>query len=167
MNIQPSFVQLIDLPDEILLVIFRKLSNIDAFYSLVDVSTRFNRILSDRILTRSLTLLQCTWDQFIYPLPDAMLNRFCSKIFPQISHKIEWLNIESSCLERILYAAEYSNLRGIGLFNVTDEIVQRIFIGKKFYFHLSSGMYCFFYKNNHGFPLTKDRKELFLDVVSC
>lgn len=100
----------------------------------MDVNTRFNQVLIDSVFTSSLTLLKYTWNDLIYALPDAMVDRFCLQILPQIFHKIKWLNIESSSLERILLVVEYPNLCGLGLYNVTDEIVQRIFIGKKFNF---------------------------------
>jgi hypothetical protein len=45
-------VQLDDLPDEILMYIFKKLYNDEVLYSLMDVNQRLNRILHDRIFTR-------------------------------------------------------------------------------------------------------------------
>ena len=50
-----SCVQLNDLPDEILLIILKKLSNIEVFYSLLDVNKRLNKITYDSIFTNRLT----------------------------------------------------------------------------------------------------------------
>lgn len=40
-----NHINILDLPDEILLIIFNKLNTIDALYSLVDVNDRFNRLV--------------------------------------------------------------------------------------------------------------------------
>ncbi|CAF1083478.1 unnamed protein product [Rotaria sordida] len=125
-----SWVQLFDLPDEILMIIFKKLENIDVLYSLWGINTRFGKILHDSICTSSLTLLQCLSNCFC-PLPDTILDRFCLQILSQIRLKIKWLDIESSSMERILLAAEYSNLCGLGIYNITEDVAIRLFIGKK------------------------------------
>jgi hypothetical protein len=51
-----SCVQLNDLSDEILMIIFKELSNIAVFYSLIGVSKRLNKTLHT-IFTNRLTLL--------------------------------------------------------------------------------------------------------------
>jgi len=131
MSKQQSFIELIDLPDEILLKIFNELNNVDVLYSLMGVNTRFDKILNDLKFTNSLTLLECELDDSIYSLPDPILARFCSQIIPQIFNKIKWLDIESTSMERVLLAANYSNLYGLGLYNLTEESIIRIFSGKK------------------------------------
>jgi len=131
MSKQQSFIELIDLPDEILLKIFNELNNVDVLYSLMGVNTRFDKILNDLKFTNSLTLLECGLDDSIYSLPDPILARFCSQIIPQIFNKIKWLDIESTSMERVLLAANYSNLNGLGLYNLTEETIIRIFSGKK------------------------------------
>jgi len=54
-----SLIELIDLPDEILMTIFKKLNNVQVLYSLFDVNERLNQILYDLDFTSHLTLL--TW----------------------------------------------------------------------------------------------------------
>ncbi|CAF4431217.1 unnamed protein product, partial [Rotaria magnacalcarata] len=122
-----SWVQLFDLPDEILMIIFQKLENIDVLYSLWGINTRFDKILHDPIFTSSLTLLQCPSNCFICPLPDKILDRFCLQISSQIRLKIKWLDIEASSMEQIL-ATEYSNLCGLGIYNITENVAIRLFI---------------------------------------
>ena len=55
-----SFVQLIDLPDEILLIIFKKLNNDEILYSLMNINIRLNQILHDPIFTNQISLLKYT-----------------------------------------------------------------------------------------------------------
>ncbi|CAF4959965.1 unnamed protein product, partial [Rotaria socialis] len=112
-----------------------KLENIDVLYSLWGINTRFDKILYDSIFTSSLTLLQCLPNCFICPLPDTVLDRFCLRISSQIRLKIKWLDIESSSMERILLAGEYSNLCGLGIYNITEDVAIRLFIGKKVNFN--------------------------------
>ncbi len=66
----------------------------------------------------------------ISPLSDSMLNYFCLKILPSIHHKIQWLNLESLSMERILLTTNYPNLYGLGLYNISIENALTLFIGK-------------------------------------
>ncbi|CAF1170256.1 unnamed protein product [Rotaria sp. Silwood1] len=125
--------ELNNLPDEILMIILKKLFNTEVLYSLIDVNKRLNTIVRDPIFTSHLTLMRCFSDNSNYPLPDLMLNRFCSQILPSICHKIKSLNVESSSMKRILHAANYSNLYELGLYNIEIETALSLFIGKIFF----------------------------------
>ncbi|CAF4706171.1 unnamed protein product, partial [Rotaria sp. Silwood2] len=63
--------------------------------------------------------------------PDPILDRFCLQILPEIHHKIKWLNLESSSIERIL-VTNYPNLYGLGLYDVEIETALSLFMGKIF-----------------------------------
>jgi hypothetical protein len=45
-------------------------------------------------------------------------------------HKIKWLNLESSSIERILLATNYPYLHGIGLYCINAETARYLFNGK-------------------------------------
>ncbi|CAF0827592.1 unnamed protein product [Rotaria sordida] len=107
-------IKLDDLPDEILIIILKKLSNVEVLYSLIGINKRLNRIGCDSVFTSNLTLYFL--DKYIHSLSDSMVNRFCSQILPEIDHKIKWLNLESKSMERILLAGNYPNLYGLGLY---------------------------------------------------
>ncbi len=126
--------QLNDLPDEILMTIFKKLYNPEVLYSLIGVNKRLNRIAHDPIFTGYLSLLQCCSDNLTYPLPDPMLDRFCSKILPEIGHQIKSLYLESTSMKRILLATNYPNLYDLGLCGIDVEVAISLFIGKRFFF---------------------------------
>ncbi len=68
-----------DLPDEILLDIFKNLNNLEVLYSLTGVNKRLNKIVHDPNFTSCSTLFQRVLDEFIYPLPDPILDRFYLK----------------------------------------------------------------------------------------
>ncbi|CAF3395329.1 unnamed protein product [Rotaria sp. Silwood1] len=125
---EASPLQINDLPDEILMIIFKNMYNTELLYSLLDVDKRLNRIVCDSAFTYRLNLLRLVPSRlivltslsryFIYPLLDPILNRFCLQILPQICDKIKWLNLESSSIKRILRSANYPALYGFGLYNI-------------------------------------------------
>jgi hypothetical protein len=127
-----SFIELNDLPDEILLVILEKLHNIDVLYSLIGVNKRLNTVAHDSIFTSYLTLMTSSSNCLFYELTNTILDRFCRQILPKIHYKIKWLNLESSCMERILLSTNYPNLYGLGLYNLTLETSRDLFTGKIF-----------------------------------
>jgi hypothetical protein len=59
-----------------------------------------------------------------------MLDQFCLQILPDISINIKWFYLESSSVKRILNAADYPNLYGLGLYNMKEKIARRLFTGK-------------------------------------
>ncbi|CAF4260936.1 unnamed protein product, partial [Adineta steineri] len=78
-----SSVRLNDLPDELLLDIFRKLNNVDLLNSLQNVNQRLNRIIHDSIFTTQLAFVQWLPHKYINVISSQMmLNRFCSEILP-------------------------------------------------------------------------------------
>jgi hypothetical protein len=128
-----SSLQLNDLPDEILLIIFKNLNNTDLLYSLIGVNKRLNNIVHDSMFTSSLTLFNHLSYNNIYPLSDLMLDRFCFQILPSIYHKIKWIDLEVSSMKRIL-SANYPILFGLGIYNIEKETDLDLFTGKIFLF---------------------------------
>jgi len=126
-----SVFQLIDLPDELLLMIFKNMKKALALYSFMGINKRFDEILQDPIFTNRLTLMTCSVNGHFYPMRYKTINRFCLHILPKIHHKIQWLNLEASSMERLLLATDYPNLYGLAVYNINQEIAERHFIGKR------------------------------------
>ncbi|CAF1005991.1 unnamed protein product [Rotaria sordida] len=133
-----SLVKLIDLPDELLLMIFMYMKKALALYSLMGINRRFDRILQDPMFLNHLTLMTCTSNSFIYPMYKKTIDRFCLYILPEIHHKIKWVNLEILSMKRLLLAVEYPNLCGLGLYNIREETDAHIFNGKENYFSFSN-----------------------------
>jgi hypothetical protein len=132
-NMNKSSIQLDDLPDEILVHIFKKLYNNEVLYSLIGVNQRLNRIVHDPIFTHNLYLLKyCPDDNSTEPLPDPILERFCSKILPEIRHQVTSLCLETTSVERILHATNYPNLNHLGLYDINYKVAKTLFLGKRF-----------------------------------
>lgn len=140
-------VGLDNLPDEILMIIFKKLNNLEVLYSLQGVNQRLNKIIHDRIFASHLNFFKWLSHNFIDSLYcEKILNRFCLQILPEIHDKIEWLSLESSYMKRILHATDYPNLHVLGLNNLDEESARCLCTGKIFQLN------CFFvYKQMNGF----------------
>ena len=126
-----SPVELDGLPDEILLTIFQRLDNVSLLNALMYVSRRLNTIVRDPIFTSHLPLTKQMLDGSVHPLSDSILDRFCSQILPEIHCHIKWLGLEASSMERVFLAADYPNVCGVGLFDISIETAVSLF-GKKF-----------------------------------
>ncbi|CAM4850987.1 unnamed protein product, partial [Rotaria magnacalcarata] len=72
-----SKVGLLDLPDEILLTILKKLDNIDVLYSLLDVDNqRLDIIAQGNIFINTLNFVFTTFTNDISSINDTMVDRF-------------------------------------------------------------------------------------------
>ncbi|CAF3474071.1 unnamed protein product [Rotaria socialis] len=127
-----SCVELNNLPDEILLIIFKKLDNLEVLYSFQGVNERFNKIIHDPIFTSRLSFPQLSFNKYIKKFSsDMILNRFCSQILPTIRTKIKWLDLESESMRNILDAADYPNLYALGLYNIEEETAKCLFTDER------------------------------------
>jgi hypothetical protein len=130
MDMKHLRIQLTDIPDEILLLILTKLSNIEVLYSLIGVNIRLDKIASDPIFTDHLSLLKRSSNGVINSLDDSLFDRLYSEILPTIRHKIKWLDLEPLSMERVLLTVDYPNLHVLSLFNIERDLAVRLFGGK-------------------------------------
>ncbi len=124
---------LIDLPDEILFIILKKLNTVDAFYSLVDVNRRFNRLALDSQYVRDLDLTTMknidSMDDKTSPIDIQFLSRICEKILPRIHHHVQKLIVEQDLMKQVLLAGNYPQLYSLSLVNVQEEILYQYLTG--------------------------------------
>lgn len=98
-------MNLLDLPNELLLLILKKLNNIDVLYSMFGVDhQQLDVLLSDNTFTNTLNFVLTLTNDHITSLPDGTINRFCENILPKIDQTIKYLildcfyeNYSSSC----------------------------------------------------------------------
>ena len=132
-KMKSSEMTLNDLSNEILLMIFKELNNIEVLYFLEGINQQFKQIIHRSILINRLTFVQRNPFKFLDLISsDPMLSRFSLKILPQIGDQIEWIDVESSRMKDILCATSYPNLHGLGLYNINKESAQFLLKGKKF-----------------------------------
>lgn len=129
-------VELVDLPNEILILILKKLDNVDVLYSLYGINKRFNSITEHNTFTNTLKLVSTSSNDNVCSIPDRILNRFSSFILPHIHYHIKSLVLEPSSMETILRAGNFPNLSEIKIFNFTRDIVSRYFTGKLIFLNI-------------------------------
>jgi hypothetical protein len=106
---------------------------VDAFYSLLDVNQRFNRLVLDSQYTRDLNLTT-TWnidsmDDETSPIDIQCLSKICEKILPRIHHQVQKLIVEQDLMQQILLAGNYPQLYPLSIVNVQEEILDQYFAG--------------------------------------
>jgi hypothetical protein len=125
---------LCDLPNEILLLILKKLDNVHVLYSLLGINNKRLHTLARQEsfsnILDFLPILQSTDD--ISSIFGSILDRFCISILPIIHQNVKSLTLESGSMECILRAGTYPNLTKLKFFNFNKSIISRYFMGKIF-----------------------------------
>src|SRR5438067_1930633 len=111
-------LNILNLPNEILLNIINKLSFIDVFYSLVDINERFDQLALDPLYIRhvDMTVMKMkSFFEYTSSVDDQVLSRICENILPQIHSQVNKLTVEQHSMERILLNVNYPKLYSISL----------------------------------------------------
>jgi hypothetical protein len=129
---------ILDLPDEILLIIFRKLNIVDVLYSLLDVNQRFDRLALDPLYIHDLDMtdimaINSFYDQ-TFSIDTQVLSRIYQKVLPRIHHQIHKLTVEECSMKPILLAGNYPQLYSLSLINFQEEILYQYLTGIVFNF---------------------------------
>jgi hypothetical protein len=125
-------LNILDLPNEILLIILNKLNTVDALYSLVDVNERFDELVLDllhiRILDTASMIIKSNFNR-TFSTDNRVLNRICDKILPRIHHEVNELTVEQYSMKRILLTVNYPELYSLSLVNFQEEILFQYLTG--------------------------------------
>jgi hypothetical protein len=123
-----SDVHLLDLPDEILLIILKKLNNIDILYSLWNINNeRLNTLAQEKIFS---DILNFESIDNISSIDRFKLDRFCIDILPGIHDNVKYFILKQVLMERILLATDYPNLTKLKLSNFKKEMILHYFTSK-------------------------------------
>jgi len=126
-NSRMTRYSILDLPNEILLIIFNKLNTIDIFYSIIDVNERFYRLIlnspnvQDLQMTTTMNVDTC-YEQ-TSPIDTKLLSRICKNILPEIHHQVYKLTIDQSSMKAILHAANYPQLYSLSIIDIQEELL--------------------------------------------
>ncbi len=126
---------MLDLPNEILLIIFNKLNMVDVFNSLVNVCERFDQLIFDPFHIRNLDMTSMTMKSIFdrtYSVDDQVLSRICSNILPRIHHQVNELIIEQHSIQRVLHTFNYPQLYSLTLMDFEAERLSKYLTGKQF-----------------------------------
>ncbi|CAF3173654.1 unnamed protein product [Rotaria sp. Silwood2] len=129
-------IQLFDLPNEILLIILKKLDNVDVLYSLFCINKRLNFLTENYQFTNSLKLVSISSPDNVSSFADRVLDRFCKQILPKIDHNIKSLVLEPLSMGKILFAANYPNFSELKIFNFNKSIVSCYFTDESLNRHI-------------------------------
>ena len=125
-------LNILDLPNEILLIILKKLNIVDALCSLVDVNQRFDELLLNSPHIRTLDTVsmavKSNSDRTI-SIDNRLLNKICEKILPRIHHRLTELIVEQHSITRILLAVNYPQLYSLSLVNFQEEVLYQYLSG--------------------------------------
>jgi hypothetical protein len=125
---------LFDLPDEILLIILKKLTIDDVIYSLANVNRRFTQLVFDRVYIQDLDLTMMTRNSFTdrtFSVHEQVLSSICQNILPTIHDQVKKLAIEQHSFKRIL-TFNYSQLYSLSLVHFQEEILVQYLTGRSF-----------------------------------
>ncbi|CAF1147435.1 unnamed protein product [Rotaria sp. Silwood1] len=132
-------LNILDLPDEILLIIFNKLKTVDAIYSLVDVNERFNRLVFNSLHIRKLDTTNMVIKSYYdrrFSIDNNILSKICEKILPRIHHQLNELIVEQNSMKYILLTGNYPQLDSLSLVNFQKEILLQYLTGNSILHHL-------------------------------
>ncbi|CAF1303397.1 unnamed protein product [Rotaria sordida] len=132
-NLNNDNLNILDLPDEILFIIFKKLNTIDVFHSLVGVNQPFDRLALDPLNFHDLDMTDIMTINLLYDKTPSIdtetLSKICSKILPRIHHQVHKLTVEQYSMKDILCAANYSELYSLSLINFQTKILYQYLKG--------------------------------------
>ena len=114
-------VNILDLPDEILLIIFGNLKTVNVFYSLAEVNRRFNRLALDSVYIRDVNMTIDSSNDQINSIDADVFSRICQKILPRIAHQVRKLTVEQDSMKEVL-STNYPQLYSLSLSNFPLEI---------------------------------------------
>jgi hypothetical protein len=121
-------MNLLDLPDEILLIILKKLNNVDVLYSLFNIDVqRLNILAEEKTFSNTLDFLSIDNTS----IGQHKLDRFCIDILPRIGYNVKCFILKPFSMERILLTTDYPNLTQLNLFYFEQKIASNYFISKK------------------------------------
>ncbi|CAM4924218.1 unnamed protein product [Rotaria socialis] len=161
-----STVNILSLSDEILLVIYNKLNNMDVLYSLIGANRKLDRLARDVTFAQSVDLLTILLNESNDSRNKSILDRFCYDILPQIQHNIESLTLDSLLIDHVFRIGNYSKLYKLNFFNLQFEMASRIFNDKSSFIHIFQNQISHFTVTIHDDSKGAHRKELWTNVFT-
>jgi hypothetical protein len=114
-------LNLLDLPDEILLIIIKQLKMVDILYSLVNITVRLDRLVLNpsyiRILDMTcMKMKNHSYD--IYSIDDHVCERICQNVLSRINDQVNELIMDQSSIKRVLHTIDYPQLHSLSLIHI-------------------------------------------------
>ena len=126
-------LNLLDLPNEILLIIIEYISVIDVLYSLVGITERLDQLVLDPISVRTLKLTCLRLEllpERIYALDERAFATLCRTVLPRIRHPINQLIVDQFAIDDVFRAREYPQLHSLSLLDLDESYALDLIQGK-------------------------------------
>ena len=124
-NSTATCLNILDLPTEILLMIFNKLNSIEIFHSVTHVNRRFYQLSLDSSCVRDLQITSMidvdTCYKRISPTDIKLISRICKSILPKINHHVQKLTVDQTSLIPTLHAINYPQLHSLTIIDIQEE----------------------------------------------
>ena len=116
-----NFLNLLDLPDEILLIIIKQLIMADILYSLVNVTERLDQLVLNPSYIRILDMTCMKIHSYdIYLIDDHVCERICQNVLSRINDQVTELIMDQSSIERVLHTIDYPQLHSLALIHIDE-----------------------------------------------
>ena len=116
--------QLMNLPDELLLIILKNLDNIDVLSSFIGLNARVEQLIHEPCFTAAIDFVKPKKN--LCRSMDILIDQFCFHILPKIHHLIRSLKVPSTSTKRILRVADYPNLSRLDIVLPNNESIVQL-----------------------------------------
>ncbi|CAF1285114.1 unnamed protein product [Rotaria sp. Silwood1] len=114
-------INILDLPDEMLLIILSKMDMVDIFYSLVDLNKRFNQLVFDPLYIHHLDLRSKTFKNHNSSVDNQVFDQIRTKVLPRIHYKVNKITVTLPFMEFIFNTVDYPQLHSLSIVNFQQE----------------------------------------------
>jgi hypothetical protein len=140
MNLSNLIVSILDLLDEVLFTIFKKLNNIDLLYSLLGVNSRLDNVVCDNTFSQAVDLTALLLNEPSDSRNNAVAGRFYAHIVPRTRNNVKSFTVQTSFIQCILRTSNYPNLHKLTLVNLSIDMAAHIFSSMSFDFVITKYM---------------------------
>ncbi len=122
-------LNILDLPNEMLIMIFKKLKMVDVVYSCMNINERLDQLVFDSLDRHHVDMTVHSSLDYVSPLDDQVLNKICETILPRIYHQVNKLTLDPQSIERTLLTVNYPNLYSLSLVDFPERTLLRYLEG--------------------------------------
>ena len=130
-------LNILDLPDEILLIILKNVNLFDIISSLVGINRRLDRLIVDPLHIRHVDMTNDMIENSLSDLVSStdveILSKFCQNLLPRIHYHIEQLTLVPNSIKSILHTVDYyPQLHTLSLVFFQEDVFYRYLTGMRF-----------------------------------
>lgn len=130
-------LNILDLPDEILLIILKNLNVIDIVSSLLGINQRFDRLIVDPLHNRHVDMtngmIEKSMSDQVSSAVARILSKFCQNILPRIHHHVERLTLAPYSIKSILQTIDYyPQLHSLSIVYFHEVVLHQHLTGMRF-----------------------------------